>query len=241
MNQSDSWIRGAGAVFFDLVGTLIRARRPIGEQYAAVARRHGAGQADALGLEQAFRQEFRAAGAIPVQAGSAADIARAEREWWVGLVRRIIARAGLGDDLGGRRFDAFFDELYRHFTTADAWSAYPDAGPALERVRARGLRVGLVTNYDTRVYAVLNALGLSSALDSVTIPAVAGAAKPDRRIFAKALGTHGLPADAVVHVGDSMVDDYEGASAAGLVAILLDRPDAHGAASIRRIVSLDEL
>jgi putative hydrolase of the HAD superfamily len=230
------------AFFFDLVGTLIRAAQPIGEQYAGWARRHGAVEADPERMGAAFRAAMRRAPAMAFPGLAGLDeIARAERRWWAELVRSVLAECGLAERLKGERFDAFFADLYDHFTTANAWVAYEDVRPALERLKGEGLVVGLITNYDTRVYPVLDALALSTLLDSVTIPALAGSAKPHRGIFDHALATHGLRASQATYVGDEIDDDYRGAEGAGMAAVLVDREGTNGGRGLRTIRSLSEL
>jgi putative hydrolase of the HAD superfamily len=169
------------------------------------------------------------------------ETAAAERGWWERLVRRVVDEAGLGGVLSGERFDHFFTDLFAHFTTEEAWEPYPDALPVLAGLQAEGIVLGLITNYDTRVYPVLDAVGLTPFFDSVTIPALAGAAKPDPAIFLHALRTHHLDPAEAAYVGDEPGDDYAGATAAGLRAILLDRKDRHKDAAVRRIRSLEEL
>jgi putative hydrolase of the HAD superfamily len=228
-------------VFFDLVGTLIRGTRPIGEQYAEQAERFGA-RSDATRLEAAFREAMSAAPVMAFPGRSFDETAVLERDWWATLVRDVVGRAGLSDVLAGRTFDRFFSSLYDHFTTAEAWQLYPDVLPNLFRLRDQGATLGLITNYDTRVFPVLGALGLTPLISTVVIPAHVGAAKPDRAIFVHALEKLGAaPADAL-HVGDDLDDDYRGAEAAGLQAVLLDRAARFRQESnVRRIGSLAEL
>jgi putative hydrolase of the HAD superfamily len=229
------------AVFFDLVGTLIRATRPIGDQYADWARRHGATGADAERMGAAFRRAMREAPAMAFPGESLEAVARGERDWWRALVETVVLECGLERDLRDERFEAFFRDLYRHFTTAEAWERFPDALPTLARLRDSGLVIGLITNYDTRVYPVLDAVGLTEVLDSVTIPALAGAAKPDPAIFAHALRAHGIEAAHAVFVGDEPGDDYAGAVAAGMRPLLIDREGKHEGEGYRSIRSLGEL
>jgi putative hydrolase of the HAD superfamily len=229
------------AVFFDLVGTLIRATRPIGDQYADWARRHGAAAADSERMGAAFRRAMREAPAMAFPGESLEAVARGEREWWRTLVGTVVSDCGLERDLGGERFEAFFRDLYGHFTTAEAWEIFPDALLTLARLRDSGRVVGLITNFDTRVYPVLDAVNLTDVLDSVTIPALAGAAKPDPAIFAHALRAHGIEPGLAVFVGDEPGDDYAGASAAGMRPVLIDREGKYEEEGYRRIQSLGEL
>jgi len=240
--------------FFDLVGTLIRGAAPIGEQYARHAAALGV-EIDPGVMDQAFHAAFRAAPRLQFSLGGLEDPAVAERDWWRHLVARIVERAGLAARLSGDTFDRYFDHLYHHFTTREAWEAYPDAIPALTALQREGYGLGLVTNYDTRVHLVLDALGLSSLLESVVVPAYAGATKPSPVIFEHALKVNGIALGsdyasaprprswpAVFHIGDSLEDDYVGAAQAGLAPILLDRDGRYrNDTDLRRIESLAEL
>ena len=83
--------------------------------------------------------------------------------------------------------------------------------------------LGVLSNFDSRIYSVLQAFGLAEFFRSVTISTEVGAAKPDRHIFAAALAKHNcFPSDAW-HIGDSFKEDYQAAQNAGLQAIWLKR------------------
>src|SRR5262249_46524723 len=103
------------------------------------------------------------------------------------------------------------------------FQAYPDAAPALAVLRANGLRTVGVSNWDYALPEVLGRCGLGDLLDGVVPSAEAGAGKPDVAIFERALGLAGCTAGDAMHVGDSPEEDVEGARAAGLEAVLLDR------------------
>jgi putative hydrolase of the HAD superfamily len=246
--QRSSGVAGAApelavrAVFFDLVGTLICGRASIGGQYAAHAWACGAADADPRRLDAAFARAMRAAPPLAFPGHNVTDIARLERGWWRAIVQAVVVDGGLAATLTGGVFDTYFERLYEHFGTGGAWRVYPDVVPTLAALRNRGVALGVITNYDTRVHRVLDELGLSPLLASVTIPADVGAAKPAPAIFARALAAAGVPAPDAVYVGDSLDDDYHGARAAGLNAVLLDRDGCHVRADgVRRIVSLRDL
>jgi HAD superfamily hydrolase (TIGR01509 family) len=106
------------------------------------------------------------------------------------------------------------------------FTPYPDAAPALDAARDRGLTTVCVSNWDAALPDVLERCGLLGRLDAVVASATAGARKPDPAIFAAALELAGCgPADAV-HVGDTPEEDVAGARAAGIDALLLDRDSA---------------
>jgi len=171
-----------------------------------------------------------------------AEVPCLEKAWWRDLVRGVLRRAGLSAALEGSRFEAYFGSLYRHFETDSAWVIYPDVVPALSRLRSDGRPVGLVTNYDARVHPLLEALELRAWFDCVAIPGLAGAAKPDPAIFRYALEQAEVTAECATYVGDLIDEDVDGARAAGIRPILLDRAGRHrGVAGVVRIESLDDL
>ena len=112
---------------------------------------------------------------------------------------------------------------------------YPDAPPALDGLRARGLRLLCVSNWDVSLAEVLERCGLRTALDGVVCSAAAGARKPDPRIFAAALGEAGCEAGEALHVGDTPEEDVAGAEAAGIRALLLDREGGGDITSLEEI------
>jgi putative hydrolase of the HAD superfamily len=210
------------AVFFDLAGTLIRVRGGLGVQYAAIAMEFGV-EADAGAIDRAFKGAFERVGRMVFLRPDAAEVASLEKKFWKQVVRLILAETGALQQFGNDQFDRYFDRLFDYFATSAGWTVYPDVVPALDRLRSGGLIVGLITNFDHRVFRLIEALGLSRFIDSVAIPALAGAAKPEAAIFEYALARHGLRAGEAVQVGDSIRDDVEGARAAGLRGVLIDR------------------
>lgn len=101
--------------------------------------------------------------------------------------------------------------------------AYRDAAPALAELRALGVRLVCVSNWDYSLPDVLARVGLADELDGVVTSAAVGARKPDPRLFEAALEVAGCAADEALHVGDTPTEDVEGAKAAGIRALLIDR------------------
>ncbi|HEY7267104.1 MAG TPA: HAD-IA family hydrolase [Solirubrobacterales bacterium] len=113
---------------------------------------------------------------------------------------------------------------------------YPDAAPALRELGDRGLRLVCVSNWDCSLDSVLERCGLRELLVGAVSSAVAGARKPDPAIFAPALELAGVGPERALHVGDTPEEDVEGARAAGIRPLLLDR-DGNGG----DIASLSEI
>jgi HAD superfamily hydrolase (TIGR01509 family) len=112
---------------------------------------------------------------------------------------------------------------------------FPDALPGLGVLRARGLRLVCVSNWDCSLERVLERCGLLEHLDGAVSSAQAGARKPDPAIFAPALALAGCRADEAVHVGDSPEEDLAAAEAAGIRALLIDREGGGDIASLEQI------
>lgn len=113
--------------------------------------------------------------------------------------------------------------------------AYPDAAPALAELRALGVRLVCVSNWDYSLPDVLARVGLADELDGVVTSAAVGARKPDPRLFEAALEVAGCAADEALHVGDTPTEDVEGAKVAGIRALLIDRDGGGDIESLRAI------
>jgi putative hydrolase of the HAD superfamily len=206
------------AVFFDAAGTLFETREPVGETYARNARLFGV-DSSAKAVEAAFRSAFRLAPPLAFGPGrEAQELRRLEREWWRSVVGKSFAGLGQFSD-----FEAYFNSLFEFFADPEHWVADPEAIPTLRTLRERGLVLGVISNFDYRLYRILDGLELSPWFDSITISSEAGYAKPSARLFETALERHRLAPDQALHVGDSEHLDRVGASAAGLTAVLINR------------------
>jgi len=119
--------------------------------------------------------------------------------------------------------------------------AYPEVPAVLERLRAGGARLAVVSNWDVSLHDVLERTELRGRVDAVVISAEVGVAKPDPAIFRIALEQLGAKANDAVHVGDSVEHDIAGARAAGLEAVFVARNGAQAPDGVRVVTSLDGL
>ena len=123
-------------------------------------------------------------------------------------------------------FDEFFEEVFAVFERPDSWRLFPETREVLATLKAQGFELGIISNFDSRLFSVLRGLGIADLFDTITISSLAHAAKPSARIFQQALDKHAVePADAL-HVGDSERDDVKGAQGVGLTGVLLARGEA---------------
>jgi putative hydrolase of the HAD superfamily len=207
-------------IFLDAVGTIFGVKGSVGVVYAQIAQQFDV-IVPADRLNRAFYQSFKAAPSPVFPTQQPEEIPECEFEWWQAIARHTFQQIGVLDQFTD--FSAFFHQLYRHFATAEPWAIYPDVLQALQHWHQLGIELGVLSNFDSRLYSVLQALDLAQFFTSVTISTEVGAAKPDPQIFAIGLNKHQCPAELAWHVGDSLQEDYHGAKASGLRAIWLQR------------------
>ncbi len=223
------------AVFLDAAGTLFESVRPVAVTYAEMARRYGK-RVPFEEVSQRFRHCFATAPPMAFPGSEGWRLEALEKDWWHDLVRRIFEPTG-----PFARFDDYFDELFAYFARADSWVLYDDARATLEALRARGLILVMISNFDSRVLKIVEGLGVADYFDSVFISSSAGFAKPSAGIFHLALERHGIAPDEAIHVGDSPETDVEGALNAGVRPVLLDRDGTARHEGAVRIDGLHEL
>ncbi len=206
-------------VFFDAAGTLFDVRGSVGEIYARFAAPYHQ-QVDAAELQREFARHFPHQPPLAfARTLDQAERLALEKDWWRELVRKVFAR--FGEFPQGENFEDYFLEIFAFFRRAEAWTVFADVETTLAALKSNGYRLGVISNFDTRLYDVLEALRLRSYFDSIHISTEVGAAKPDPAIFCAALTDNGLQPSQALHIGDSLIADVQGAEAAGMAALWL--------------------
>jgi putative hydrolase of the HAD superfamily len=208
------------AILLDAAGTLIRPSEPVADVYA----RHFAAvgcPVEADRLSGAFRSAFGDAGDPPYPDFTEGDLA--ERAWWRTVVVATARHAGV--EMRGEALERCFGGLFEHYASGDAWTVFPEVRAQLERWRADGFRLAVVSNFDRRLHRILNELDLASAFDAVVCSADARARKPDPAIFRQALDRLDVSPTEAVHIGDCPVADGRGAVGLGIAGFVLKRPE----------------
>lgn len=128
--------------------------------------------------------------------------------------------------------DSFFRRLSELFLLVGTWHIFPDVLPALDELRARGLRLAAVSNWVWQLPELLHSLKLVSHFDTLAVSARVGFEKPHPEIFRYALRHTGVQPDEVIHVGDHLDADVVGARSVGIEAVLIDRRGRYDAGRI---------
>ena len=212
------------AILLDALGTLLTFEPPAPHLRAALIERAGTDIGDA-GAQAAIKAEiayYRA----HLHEGTAPEALH-------DLRRRCAEAMGLPVP-AGVALDALLESLRFH--------AYPDSAPALRELRARGIRLVVVSNWDWSLHERLQETGLAELVDGAVASAEVGSAKPDGAIFAAALRIAGTGAAGTWHVGDTPEADVAGARAAGIRPILVARdesaPALEGVTAVRTLFEL---
>ncbi len=210
--------RDKPVVFFDVGGTLMEVSPSVGYVYSKALADRGASVPPGS-IQHAFDRAWGVVSeAVPHGSDRYALFPGGEEEWW----RRVSSHAF---DLCGVAADRRppVEELRSHFARADAWQIFPETRDVLRNLAVGGYRLGVISNWDSRLPRLLASLDLDGHFESVIYSAAEGVEKPHPAIFAAALEAFGVSAAGAVHVGDRLEEDYAGARSAGLRAVLVRR------------------
>lgn len=210
------------AVFLDMGGTLVHEPHPNHEGWGAALRDVGGPSAEEL--ERALSDVLREG--LPTMRESLEE----HYALWSDIYRRVLAAAGFTGDVPAAVTIMWDVRLHK-------WTLYPEAVQVLRELRARGLRMALVSNWSPTLDITLGRLGVTGFFDAIVCSALVGCAKPDERIFREALVRTAVDASRVLHVGDSYAADVLGARAVGMDAALLVRDADPAAAAYQPAIS----
>jgi HAD superfamily hydrolase (TIGR01662 family) len=200
------------AVLFDVDFTLIHPG-PVfqGEGYRQFCAKHGIRNCDPAAFEAAVTA---ASELLDASEGHVYDA-----QVFIRYIRHIIERmGGSGGDL-----DECATEIYREWAACRHFSLYDDALPALRALRARGLRLGLLSNTHRSLETFQDHFDLDDLISVAVSSSEHGYNKPHPSIFRTALRLLAVAPEETVMVGDSFRHDVLGARAVGMRAILLRR------------------
>jgi putative hydrolase of the HAD superfamily len=220
-------------IFFDAGNTLLSVYPSVGSIYAQAAEAFGLNVThDAI--EESFKELWTQTAPLVSNEGHRLTYEK-EKDWWKYLVREVFR-----EHLHLMDFDQFFDYLYQRFAETDCWRLYEDVPVVLDELKQRGLKLAIISNWDSRLPALCDQLGISPFFEALVVSALVGYEKPHPTIFQIALEQTGLTPEEVLYIGDDPYLDYQAARKIGIHSLHLDRfdrfPDHPD-----RIVSLTDL
>ena len=144
-----------------------------------------------------------------------------DEEVWVRFTEDIVR--GMGGE--GASVGEVALEIVRAWKHAYNFELYEDTVPVFAELRRHGLKIALVSNTSRDLDIFIQHFSLD--VDAWVSSGTHGKVKPSPTIFRAALELLGVRPECAVMVGDSVVDDVEGARGVGIQAILLDREGRH--------------
>ncbi|MDQ8185442.1 HAD-IA family hydrolase [Pelagicoccus sp. SDUM812002] len=220
------------AVTFDAAHTIYHPHPSVGEIYQEVMQLHGLDYPSDE-LEAGFRRAFRNI------SKDTAILDGEKREWsyWHSIVLESISQLSPQP----KDFAALFGDLWNEFSLGHRWRPETTAFETITQLRARGYKTALLTNWDHRVRRVVAETGFADSFDRLFISSEIGHEKPAPEIFDYCRSSLGLAPEQILHVGDSLQHDIQGAQAAGWSAVRISEENEVPTTSCRSIRKLSEL
>ncbi|RNL48176.1 HAD family hydrolase [Paraeggerthella hongkongensis] len=223
------------AVFFDVGSTLLYPGPSVAETFARVAQERGHDltvrdvEPHMPAMDAYYEAEYLRDGDFWCSHEGSVAI-------WMDQYRYVCHLTGISHDAEGMA-----QSVHEAYRKGDHWALYPDVMGCLRALKQRGLALAVVSNWDAGLEGLLRDLRLLPYFDAVVSSAVVGYRKPDPVIFDLACEQLGVCADAVVHVGDRPDADGDGACAAGIRPIIIDRHDTETESGYERVGVLTDI
>lgn len=216
-------MEGIKAALFDASGTLIQISPQAWLQPAAAAQ---AAQVDWSRLRLA-REPFMRFGQ---RIHNDKTMAEAKESFRI-LIRELAELVQFNDP------EAAAELVMNQVFDPKLWPMVPGAIETLSALKDRGIKLAVVSNWDSLLRGVLDALEISPLLEAIVLSGEVGVSKPDPEIYRIALQKLGVSPEETVHVGDSEENDRQAAQLIGIRTILID-PTGQKPGSIRELKEL---
>uniref|UniRef100_A0A9I9CXE9 Haloacid dehalogenase-like hydrolase domain-containing protein 3 n=1 Tax=Cucumis melo TaxID=3656 RepID=A0A9I9CXE9_CUCME len=212
------------ALLVDAVGTLVVPSQPMAQIYREIGEKYGVNYSEGEILNR-YRRAYEKPWGRSRLRSTFFDFRYVNdgKPFWQYIVS---SSTGCSDS-------QYFEELYNYYTTNKAWHLCdPDAERVFKALRQAGVKIAIVSNFDTRLRPLLRALNCDHWFDAVAVSAEVEAEKPNPTIFLKACELLGVRPEDALHVGDDRRNDLWGARDAGCDAWLWGS-DVHSFKEIR--------
>jgi len=198
---------------------LFRVRGSVGEIYANTAKNYGLALSDSK-INESFKKAFAEAPPlcfpeIPKEASKVT----LEYKWWEDLVGNVISPKEFKNE---NEFKLFFGELYNIFSKKNTWEIYDDVLPFLNKLKGNSYRLGIISNFDSRLHQILEILEIKNYFEVIVCSSEIGFAKPQKEIFLQSIPSD-IKKSEVAMIGDHFDLDITPAKALGLEAFWIQR------------------
>jgi putative hydrolase of the HAD superfamily len=223
-------------IFFDVGNTLLQTADDEGQTFVRLAAEHGID----LSVDAVQSQ-------IPSMYRLYEDLYSQDESFWQSTKRVREVWLKMYDYLGDllriptKARPDISQKVYEHYFSPQAWRPFDDVTPTLLELKNRGIRMGIISNWESSLSLIINGLGMGDYFVSVVSSADVGLYKPMPEVFELALSQLAAIPEASLHVGDTVSADVEGARSVGIIPVLIDRNGRHQSANCHRIDDLRQL
>ena len=158
-----------------------------------------------------------------------------EFDLWRCLVERLFV--DVADPLG------LFHALWSHFAMGSSWRVFPDVQPCWDRLQSFGFKIGIASNFDSRLFELCKRLPPLDQADLIVCSAKTGSRKPDKRFFrtieSQIASKYPESRQSPIMIGDDAVNDVLAPRLLGWTSFHIDRQCSENCGETLR--TLDEL
>ena len=203
------------AIFFDAGNTFLSPCKSVGKIYAQLAKETGYIFSSATiddRIPAAWEKHLYLKKARNFQCTNDTLI-----KDWKQFVRNVLPKKIQTDD-----FDKLFDHIYTRFGEAEFYTLADGFTDAINTLKKMNIQTGLVSNWDSRLPALLKEFNLYSLFDTLTISYEAGVEKPNTKIYEIACQRAKIFPENALMIGDSIKGDIEAPESIGMTGMLYD-------------------
>ncbi|XP_018915456.2 rhythmically expressed gene 2 protein [Bemisia tabaci] len=222
MNNLQQIRRKLKLITFDVTGTLLNFKIPVGKQYAEAGSKYNV-HVDSDLLNDAFLKSWKHMNETHPNYGYSCNMTW--ESWWHQLVQRTFVTAAPSmefDVESSKKISHYLTEVFRE---SECWELCDGAVDILEDLKMSGMPVGVISNSDPRLEEVLINMKIRDYFNFVIASYTVGVEKPHSEVFKLAMDLFSdktLKHHEILHIGDSPTLDFQAALNAGWNACLVD-------------------
>lgn len=207
-------------ITFDVTDTLLKFKYSVGKQYGEVGALYGIFCNDDR-LSNNFVKHWRRMREEDPNFGLDSGIGW--ENWWRNVVKGSFKNCGV--NVEDKQLEMISEHLIEIYKTSACWQQCCGTSNLLSFIRSKGIPMGIISNFDPRLYQILINMKLSHFFQFIATSYEIGVEKPDRKIFEKAMAlsklSHLRPEECL-HVGNKPSLDYDGAKNSGWHGVVID-------------------